>query len=254
MKSMVSNLTRETRTHRIEDSIKVLETIRKLSSHDMKSPISAILESCALLSDQSDLESFQSELVQNIEEATHSLYDMIDRIHELVRIQSTIQPFSNKPLDLMAEMHRVMLRLKYLIQAKKVELMIQPSDAPLIKGAGSFYPHGDEFLLLTLFTHLLKMVILAAPEQCRIRIDLFYDNPLLIKITFPGNNTIRHGEAFAEFPEMSSKNRLDLSIILAYMQMTGTEVQLIAAEPGVHCIFIHIPVRNIAVKEFADAS
>ena len=253
MKSINSNLTRKTQTHPIEDSLEVLEAIRKLSSHDMKSPISAILESCALLSDQSNLESFQSELVQNIEEATHSLYDMIDRIHELVRIQSTIQPFSNKPLDLMTQMHRVTLRLKHQAVARKTEIVIQPPEATLIKGTGAYYTRGDEFLFLSLFTHLIKLVILAVPEHSRIRVRLFYDNPMVVKITFPGSSTVHSPDLLTRSSGMSSRNKLDLSIIKTYMKMTGTEIQLLVTEPNVNCIFIHIPVRSIAAKEFADA-
>ena len=219
---------------------------------DLKSPIGAILESCALLFDQSNLESFQHELVQNIEEATYSIYDMIDRIHELVRIKSAMLPFSGKPVDLMVEMHRVSQRLKHLIQARGADLVIQPpAEAPLIQGGGGLCPRGDSYLILSLLMHIIKSVIQTVPLQSRIQVDLFHDNPMIVKITYPGNGSINGPE---HDPVLSELHGLDLSIILAYMKMTGTEIHGVVTEPGIYCIFIHIPVFHPAVKELADVS
>jgi hypothetical protein len=94
--------------------------------------------------------------------------------------------------------------------------------------------------------------VLAVPEHSRVQVNLFYDNPMVAKITFPGSIANRSLDQLPLLSEMSSKNSLDLSIIRALMKMTGTEIQLLVTEPDVNCIFIHIPIRSMPMKEFAD--
>jgi len=230
------------------DPLNMIEEIRRLCSHDMKSPIGAILESCAMLKEDSDLNSFQNDLAQNIEDAVYSLYDMIDRIHEITKLNESFLSFSGSHVNLMSCVKSVVSRLAYLIQQHGIEVIIQSPVCHLIKKSQNIMIQVDDVVISAILKHLVKTVVLASSKGESIKIELTYGKSAFFKISFSAQlpkeiNDILIGSISPGMDHWKRyKQYYDLMIVREFIKMTDAVIDIFTESDYETSLILQIPI------------
>ncbi len=139
------------------------EDVDRMTQHDLKGPMSVVLQGSAALLD-SDLTASQRESVQMIEMAANNALEMVNRTLDTYKMETgTYQP-TLEIFDVGALVHNVALQVEMAFAYKNVSVVFP----------GGFDGEclGEQMLCYSLFNNLLKNAMEAAPEGSRVVIEV----------------------------------------------------------------------------------
>ncbi|WP_028450254.1 ATP-binding response regulator [Chitinibacter tainanensis] len=154
----VSNL--QLQSARLEEDARLREEVEQLNKHDLKSPLSAVLQATEqLLTD--GLTSSQQKLVRLATNATHAALEQIDRTLDLLRMETGSYLLDAEVFELGEQVRRV---------AAEVELAFAGKISMDLTGLGEqpLNVLGNTGLSLGILSNLLKNAAEAAPEGSQI--------------------------------------------------------------------------------------
>ena len=137
------------------DNAQLREDVERITRHDLKSPIAVALQnSQALLAEE--LSPAQREKVEMIEQASNNALEMINRTHDLYRIESGDYQANLQKFDLGLLLGEVARHIESAFAAKQVSIAFpEPIDEECL---------GERLLCYSLFSNLLKNAAEASPE------------------------------------------------------------------------------------------
>ncbi|MDK2957315.1 MAG: hypothetical protein PWQ57_2812 [Desulfovibrionales bacterium] len=145
------------------------EDVDRITRHDLKAPLQAILGAPELLAVEGDLTEGQQKLIRMIEAAAADMLDMINLSLDLYKMESGRYEVQPDAVDVVRLLHRVGRELGPLLQVKDVNLKI--GAAGLDPAAGPLMVQGETLLCRSLFSNLMKNAVEAAPEHSTVTIS-----------------------------------------------------------------------------------
>ncbi|MBN1780584.1 hypothetical protein JW948_05610 [bacterium] len=158
------------------------EEIRKLCSHDIKSPLSAIMECCSMLFEKMPDEPFLHDLHANINDAIESIWTMIERIHALVLLQDKVMPFHPKPVNITAVVRHVEARLEDRLKAHNMNLLIRSSAENVLIGTNACRMRGDDVVIGFIVQLILRMILNSAQSAGSLILDILQEEDVRVMI------------------------------------------------------------------------
>ena len=233
--------------------IAVNEGIRKICSHDIKSPLTAILESCAMLFDSSADNPMEQSLLQNINDAVAHVFEMVDNMHLLVLMQEKSKYFKTQKINVRSCIQSVKNSLRYKLNEKKNHLIVKSQSEQVFVHSDTFKIRGNDFIFSTLVKRFLDVLIQEAKPESELMVEIVYDHYCGIK--FSGNVELsaqrknilnalmsRSPDYLKDFEDWHMIYRLmkiiNVSLTVKYGQNPGSKTQFI----------LQFSTESIAVK------
>jgi two-component system sensor histidine kinase KdpD len=225
------------------NSVKLYNTILNSLSHELRTPISAIIgASDNLLSNRQLTEENREQLISEISKASLRLNQQVENLLNISRLESGhIKP--NKDwCDISELVYEVVNRVEENNPGRTISIGIKP-DLPLCRT--------DEGMLHQILYNLLNNAAIHTSEACRIEITVscLADRlHLVIEDNGPGFDKLKGDDIFHKFSSQrslsSSGSGLGLSIVRGFTEALGGTVSLDTSRKTGARFIVSIPVET----------
>ncbi|HTN26414.1 MAG TPA: PAS domain S-box protein [Burkholderiales bacterium] len=158
----------------LEESVRLREEVDRMSRHDLKTPLNAIIGLSRLLREEVELGPEDADVVARIEQAGLRLLGMINLSLNMFRMEQGTYPFAPKTVSLREVLDQVARDLRAHAAAKKVSVTIDGENC---------IAWGEELLCYSLFGNLVKNAIEASPEAGVVGVSLAKtDGEILVRV------------------------------------------------------------------------
>jgi len=145
--------------------------VDRITRHDLKAPLGAIIGLPDMLLQQEDLPEEISDSLNMIREAGHNMLSMINLSLDLFKMEQGTYQFQPSPVDVVTLINEILPQVHQLIRFKQIQVRMLLNDAP-VEAKDHFMILGEKLLCLSMFSNLLKNAAEAAPDQTAITIRL----------------------------------------------------------------------------------
>ncbi len=228
----------------LQENIELREHVERIARHDLKAPLSALVGLPQVLLENYDLPSDAEAIVRLIEQAGHSMLDMLNQSLVLFRLESGTYVLSPRPVDLADLTRRTVARLTATSVARGRTIRLTLSGRALEPGDRVEYS-GDELLLGPMLQNLLVNALEASPSGDGVDVDLQpSEDRIRLVVVNPGEvpAAIR-ARMFEKYVTMGKLGGTGLGAYSAALAVRahGGSIELDASVPGRTTIAVTLP-------------
>jgi signal transduction histidine kinase len=147
------------------------EDVERMTRHDLKSPLTAVLTLPQLLRRDGNLTDRQGDMLSLMQHAGYRMLNMINQSLDLYRMERGVYELTPAQVDVLPILDNIAGELHGVIEAQDQSLDIAVRGAPRQPG-DAFTVRGEEMLLYTMFSNLIKNALEASPRGGRVSIAL----------------------------------------------------------------------------------
>jgi signal transduction histidine kinase len=149
------------------------EDIERISRHDMKNPLNAVIGMSQVLQDNSNLTEEQSEQLKMIEDAGYVLLNMINLSLNMFKMEKGTYPFEPEKINIINVTRQILNEMKPMMASKGL------SAAVFVNGVSAgdnshCWVQGEKLLCYSMLINLIKNAVEASPKDSQITIH--FDN------------------------------------------------------------------------------
>ncbi len=159
------------------------ENVEQISRHDMKGSLAGVIGLVQMLADDDSMNHKQVGQLRMAEETALLVLDMINLSSELFKIETGCYELDAKQVKVDYILHRIVEISRTAFAYKHLTVTI---DTDTLVGQEKPNALGDAMLCYSLFQNLIKNACEAAPEEGRVDVKLFNEDPLRIVIQNKG--------------------------------------------------------------------
>lgn len=169
---------------RLEEAIQRAEDMENLMRHDLKGPLGVIIGFPQLLLDGDDLDDAKRDALGKIENAGYRMLNMIDLSLDLAKMERGAYEATPVKIDVNRALDQVLGDLETLRRVKDIEvdISIDGDTAP----HELVFAYGEELLLQSVLSNLLKNAMEASPEQETVTVKMKPGDPVEIRLRNTG--------------------------------------------------------------------
>lgn len=161
------------------------EDVERMTRHDLKSPLTAILTLPQLFKREGNLTSRQTEMLNLVQSAGYRMLHMINQSLDLYRMERGVYELSPQPVDLLPILDNIVAELHGMAESKELGLDFVVRGEPRREG-DAFVVRGEEMLCYTMFSNLVRNALEAAPKGARITLALTENATQDVAVHNPG--------------------------------------------------------------------
>lgn len=135
--------------------------------HDIKGPLTGVIGFSTLLAVDETLTDDQREMAKTIEESGYRMLELINRSLDMYKMETGRYKLEPRDVDLAPMLGRIVSELAGPAGRDGVSLSLDGLD-----DKGHFMARGEELLLYTMFSNLLKNAVEAAPQGSAVTVRL----------------------------------------------------------------------------------
>lgn len=170
----------------LQENIELREHVERIARHDLKAPLSALVGLPQVLLDNYDLPEEAANVVRLIEQAGHTMLEMLNQSLVLFRLETGTYVLAPKAVELADMVRRTAARLAAMPLARERSLRTTLAGQPLLPTDRLEY-QGDALLLGPMLQNLVVNALEAAPAGGVVAIDLRPEaERIVIAVTNPG--------------------------------------------------------------------
>jgi len=159
---------------------KTREDIERITRHDLKTPLNAIINFPKLIK-KDNLTEKQLEQLEKIGSAGYKLLNMINLSLDLFKMEQSTYQFNAVPVDVLSVIDDIVQDNRNYIKSRRTELEITINESPALDGS-SFEIPGEKLLFYSMLSNLIKNALEASPRKEKIAIRLSDGDALTIAI------------------------------------------------------------------------
>jgi signal transduction histidine kinase len=161
------------------------EDVERMTRHDLKSPLTAVLTLPQLLRRDGNLTERQSDMLSLMQHAGYRMLNMINQSLDLFRMEQGVYELSPATVDVLPILDNIAGELHGVIESTDLTLDIAVRGAPR-QPEDVFAVRGEEMLLYTMLSNLIKNALEASPAGGRVMITLTEGASLDLAVTNAG--------------------------------------------------------------------
>jgi uncharacterized protein YigA (DUF484 family) len=161
------------------------EDVERMTRHDLKSPLTAVLTLPQLLRRDGNLTERQSDMLSLMQHAGYRMLNMINQSLDLFRMEQGVYELSPTNVNVLPILDNIAGELHGVIDASDLTLDIVVRGAPR-QPEDVFAVRGEEMLLYTMLSNLIKNALEASPSGGRVTITLAEGASLDLSVTNAG--------------------------------------------------------------------
>lgn len=146
------------------------EDVERMTHHDLKTPLSALISAPALLMENSNLSLSELKLLKLMEQAAFDILNMVNMSLNLYKMEQNCYDYTPADLDLGAIILKIINELSVLIKGKNISLKIYQDD--LLTEKPGFVLKGEQLLFYSMLSNLIKNALEASPKEQDVEIYL----------------------------------------------------------------------------------
>lgn len=144
--------------------------MERITRHDLKTPLNAVINIPHLLiADESDPEKI--ELIKNIQDAGYRMLGLVNRSYDIYRMETDSYILDPEKVDVLPLIRRIAIDLQDMLESRGSEFRVFIDDSEVDEHA-SFFVRGEDLLLFSMLSNLLKNAIEATPDGKPITVEL----------------------------------------------------------------------------------
>jgi CheY-like chemotaxis protein len=153
------------------ENARLREDVERITRHDLKNPLAAILGISANLRSGPGLDAEQSRQITAIEKAAYDILKMIDLSSDLLKMEQGRYRLQAEPVDLHALALRIAEETRLSFQGKGIDVRTE------LAPAESITIPGEPLLLYSLLHNLVKNAAEAVPAGATVRLEISAATP-----------------------------------------------------------------------------
>ena len=226
------------------NSVKLYNTILNSLSHELRTPIAAIIAATDNLQSNDRIsDGVKNELIDEISRASLRLNQQVENLLNISRLESGhIRP-KNDWCDIVELVYDVVKRVEENNPSRKIQISINP-DLPLC--------YIDKGMVDQVIYNLLNNAAIHTSNDCKIEISVANHADLLhinIEDSGKGFNNAESRDVFEKFSRVKSdpdktNSGLGLSIVKGFTEAMGGSVELLQSRSPGAKFSITLPVKN----------
>ena len=173
------------------------EDVERMTRHDLKSPLTAVLTLPQLLRRDGNLTERQADMLSLMQHAGYRMLNMINQSLDLYRMERGVYELSPDKVDMLSIVDNIAGELHGMLEASRLSLSVLVRGAPRAPG-DAFVVRGEEMLLYTMLSNLVKNALEASPEGARVTVDMREGATLDVAIANEGAVPVRIRDCFFE--------------------------------------------------------
>ena len=230
----------------LRETVQLRDDVDQIIRHDLKGPLNIIIGmQDVMLHDNLTLTPEQREqFLRIIEESGYRMLDMINRSHDLYKMEKGIYEVNAQPVNILVICNRLMSAVQTLLANKNIELNILLHGKP-VNSDDSFIVCGEELLIYSMLSNLIKNAIEASPRSEVVTIFLTKTDISTIRMSNKGSVPITIRDKFFEKYVTSEKQQgVGLGTYSAKLIATtqGGKMYLDVSTEGETSIVIQFPL------------
>ena len=147
------------------------EDVERMTRHDLKSPLTAVLTLPQLLRRDGNLTERQNDMLSLMQHAGYRMLNMINQSLDLYRMERGVYELSPQMVDILPILDNISGELRGVIEASDLALDVVVRGRPRQDG-DAFAVRGEEMLLYTMLSTLIKNALEASPPGQRVAVTL----------------------------------------------------------------------------------
>lgn len=155
----------------LRENARLRDDVERMTRHDLKSPLQAILSAPALLMQEDNLKPDQLEVLQMLEESGYRMLDIVNSSLDLYKMEKGAYQLNSVPVELVKVVNQIRGETRELIGSKRLKINILVRGGA-VKDNDSFIVGGEEMLCYSMLSHLVKNAVEASPEGEQIQVGL----------------------------------------------------------------------------------
>jgi len=172
----------ERQNKKLVETTRLKEDVERMTRHDLKSPLNAILSLPQVIRKQGGLNNDQLHYLDVIQKSAYRMLNMINLSIDLYKIETGQYNLNQKPVDICAIIKTIHQELSALIHQKELQFTVFLDDL-LFQDGQTCMISGEELLCYSLFANLLKNSVEASPRNQTITIKMTHgENIITISI------------------------------------------------------------------------
>ncbi|KPA12755.1 response regulator receiver sensor signal transduction histidine kinase [Candidatus Magnetomorum sp. HK-1] len=155
---------------------KLLEDVDRITRHDLKSPLNAIISMPGYIKMFGNLKDEQLESLQLIEDSGYQLLHMINNSLDLYKMETGKFIYEPYSIDIVPILKKIIEKdLKSFFKYQNIKVQIKINDKPLTEKT-NFFLQGNQMLCYSMLANILKNAVEASKRNEQINIKLSYKN------------------------------------------------------------------------------
>jgi signal transduction histidine kinase len=227
------------------ENSRLREDVERITRHDLKSPITAIINLPQLLIEKLDdrLDDEYRETLQLLEEQGYRMLDMVNLALDLYKMEEGTYVCRAAPVDLLKIIRKIRKETALLLTLKRIELRLVLEGSPA-GDVDAFVARAEDLLCYSMFANLIKNAVEASPEDATITVACAYDDLAAIAIHNHGAVPAPIRERFFEKYATSGKDRgtgLGTYSAKLIAQTQGGSITMTTSEESGTTVTVHLP-------------
>lgn len=241
----LSSATREKslQNHILQENIRLLEQIEQIARHDLKSPLTIFMNASDYMEREKNLTPDQLSFLKMLDGSAVKMLRMIDRSLDLVKMEQGRYKVKPVPIDMVKLVVLVSKELESLAEVKNVEVRAFLDGRPMAD-SDSCPLQGEEHLLSSIVSNLLKNALEASPKGGKVAISLINQDPFVIEIrnqgVIPPQIQARFFERYATFGKQEGTGLGSFSARLMARTLGG-DIQFVTNKESGTILRVSIP-------------
>ncbi|GBC61038.1 hybrid sensor histidine kinase/response regulato r [Desulfonema ishimotonii] len=161
----------EIQNEALVEAARLRENVDRLTRHDLKTPLNAIIGFSQLIASDNNLAENQKDALKVIEEAGYRILNIVNLSVDLLRMERGAYRFRPVPVDIVKVIRKITCETGALISSKNISVKMTIAGEPA-GDAGSFPLMGEELLCYTMLVNLIKNALEASPRDGELGISL----------------------------------------------------------------------------------
>lgn len=214
---------------RLLETAKLQDDVEHIIRHDIKSPLSGVVEQLQGLLQDRDLTHRQLATLHAIEQGSLHAMNLINLSSELFKIETGRFVLDSKPVPIVDLLRRIAEIDRVSYADKRLTVAVLADDTP---GRAPLLARGDATLCYSIFENLLRNACEASPAGSRVEITVREQAGLRIEIRNPGAVPPALREHFFDRLEPGQNGKTGLGIYSARVlaRAQGGDVELNASD------------------------
>lgn len=151
------------------------EDVERMTRHDLKSPLTAVLTLPQLLRREGNLTDRQGDMLSLMQHAGYRMLNMINQSLDLYRMERGVYELTPAQVDVLPILDNIAGELHVVMEGQNQGLDITVRGGPRREG-DTFLVRGEEMLLYTMLSNLIKNALEASPAGGRVSVTLSEGN------------------------------------------------------------------------------
>jgi DNA-binding response OmpR family regulator len=240
----------------LSKNLRLREDVERISRHDLKGPLTAVINIQRMLLQGKNLAPNQIELLGQLSESAHRMLEMVNRSAGFYRMEQNMYQYVPVPVNLVKIVLQVFQEFNKLAEAKKVTCSLFIGQKPT-GGDEKFQVNGEDLLFFFMLSNLIKNAIEASPEKAEVLVIL--DDSLIPTISIKNQGAIPlpiREKHFERYTTHGKPGGTGLGVYSARMiaKTLGGEISFVTSESEGTTFRVSLPPSEEPLTEVFPAS